>query len=92
MRKVPGGTEGVSILIGQIPFLELPIMAFFRFETASVLEDVMEIPVPTRFVVLILCSKNSRSLSECIEMGRSIAVLFTDKVTNAAFDYSEVGK
>lgn len=54
MRKVPSGSQAVNILVGEVDFLERPIMAFVRLNQAMSLGDLTEVPVPTRFFFLLL--------------------------------------
>lgn len=54
MRKVPPGSQAVNILVGEVDFLERPIMAFVRLNQAMSLGDLTEVPVPTRFFFLLL--------------------------------------
>ncbi len=81
MRKIPGGSEAANILIGQVDFLDEPVMAFARLSKASILADLTEVAIPTRFLFLILGPPQSSSIWEYEEMGRAMAALFTDRVS-----------
>lgn len=54
MRKIPCGSEADNILVGEIDFLEHSITAFVRLKTACHLGDLTEVPVPTRFLFVLL--------------------------------------
>ena len=54
MRKIPPGAEASNILVGEVDFLEKPVAAFIRLSTASLMGDLTEVPVPTRFIFLLL--------------------------------------
>ena len=54
MRKIPPGAEASNILVGEVDFLEKTLSAFIRLNHASVLGDITEVPVPTRFVFILL--------------------------------------
>lgn len=54
MRKIPPGAEASNILVGEVPFLEKPATAFVRLTQAANLGDLTEVPVPTRFLYIIL--------------------------------------
>ncbi|CAG7718708.1 unnamed protein product [Allacma fusca] len=54
MRKIPAGAEASNILVGEVDFLEKPLSAFVRLSQAVVLGDLTEVPVPTRFVFVLL--------------------------------------
>ena len=49
MRKIPLGSEASNILVGEVDFLDKTLSAFIRLSTASILGDLTEVPVPTRF-------------------------------------------
>jgi len=79
---LPKGTEGASILIGQVAFLKEPIMAMYRLSQAKILSDWCEIATETRFVFLALGPKSrGSSVWELSERGRAVAVLLGDKVS-----------
>lgn len=54
MRKIPPGAEASNILVGEVDFLEKPLSAFIRLSQAVLLGDLTEVPVPTRFVFVLL--------------------------------------
>jgi len=82
MGKIPKGVEAVSILIGQVDFLDEPIVAFCRLKTATVIDGLLEVDVASRFVVLALGSKSNSSISEYSELGRATAALLNDEVSS----------
>jgi len=84
MRKITLGTEGASILIGHIDFLEKPILGFFRLRSACILDDLTEVSVLIRFIVLVLGPSDRTSIMEYSEIGRALAVLFSDKVSSSS--------
>lgn len=59
-------------------FLEQPAMAFVRLNEAVLLESVLEIPVPVRFLFVLLGP--SQSNVDYHEIGRSFSTLMSDKV------------
>lgn len=61
MRKIPQGAEASNILVGEIDFIEKTISAFIRLETAVILGDLTEVPVPTRFLFILLTPSTSTS-------------------------------
>lgn len=54
MRKIPQGAEASNILVGQVNFLEKPLSAFIRLNQSTFLGDLTEVPVPTRFLFILL--------------------------------------
>jgi hypothetical protein len=54
MRKIPPGAEASNILVGEVDFLEKTLSAFIRLNHANLLGDLTEVPVPTRFLFILL--------------------------------------
>ncbi|XP_053287794.1 sodium bicarbonate cotransporter 3 [Pleuronectes platessa] len=78
MRKIPPGAEASNVLVGQVDFLQRPIIAFVRLSPAVLLTGLTEVPVPTRFLFLLLGPFGKGP--QYHEIGRSIATLMTDEV------------
>lgn len=49
MRKIPPGAEASNVLVGEVDFLEKPIIAFVRLSPAVLITGLTEVPVPTRY-------------------------------------------
>lgn len=49
MRKIPIGAEASNILVGEVDFLDKTLSAFVRLSQASIMGDLTEVPVPTRY-------------------------------------------
>ncbi|MGH0147302.1 UNVERIFIED_CONTAM: hypothetical protein FKN15_014600 [Acipenser sinensis] len=61
MKKIPPGAEASNILVGEVDFLERPIIAFIRLAPAVLLTGLTEVPVPTRlFGGLVLDIKRKK--------------------------------
>uniref|UniRef100_A0A1I8FR42 Anion exchange protein n=1 Tax=Macrostomum lignano TaxID=282301 RepID=A0A1I8FR42_9PLAT len=60
MKKIPPGAETSNILVGSTDFLDHPVTAFIRLKTAVVLGDLTEVPVPTRFIYVLLGRRRDR--------------------------------
>uniref|UniRef100_A0A8C9F3K5 Anion exchange protein n=1 Tax=Pavo cristatus TaxID=9049 RepID=A0A8C9F3K5_PAVCR len=60
-----------------ITFLEQPTMAFVRLNEAVFLESVLEVPIPVRFIFVLLGP--SQANMDYHEIGRSISTLMSDK-------------
>ncbi|NWS43712.1 S4A10 protein, partial [Probosciger aterrimus] len=75
MRKIPAGAEASNVLVGEVDFLERPIIAFVRLSPAVLLSGLTEVPVPTRFLFLLLGPAGKAP--QYHEIGRSIATLMT---------------
>ncbi|XP_041118012.1 anion exchange protein 3-like isoform X2 [Polyodon spathula] len=77
LEKIPEGAEATVVLVGCVEFLEQPAMAFVRLNEAILLESVLEVPVPVRFLFVLLGP--SQSNIDYHEIGRSISTLMSDK-------------
>ncbi|XP_015232521.1 PREDICTED: anion exchange protein 3-like [Cyprinodon variegatus] len=77
LAKIPKDAEAVIVLVGCVEFLEQPAMAFVRLSEAVLLESVLEVPVPVRFIFVLLGP--SQSNVDYHEIGRSFATLMSDK-------------
>lgn len=78
MKKIPTGAEASNILVGEVDFLEKPVSAFVRMNTATILGDLTEVPVPTRFLFVLLGPSSSNANYH--EIGRAMATLMSDEV------------
>ncbi|XP_067417987.1 sodium bicarbonate cotransporter 3 isoform X4 [Emydura macquarii macquarii] len=78
MRKIPTGAEASNVLVGEVDFLERPIIAFVRLSPAVLLSGLTEVPVPTRFLFVLLGPAGKAP--QYHEIGRSISTLMTDDV------------
>lgn len=58
-------------------FLEQPAMAFVRLSDSVMLESVLEVPVPVRFLFVLLGP--SQTNMDYHEIGRSFSTLMSDK-------------
>ncbi|XP_069778770.1 anion exchange protein 2-like isoform X3 [Narcine bancroftii] len=77
MEKIPSNAEATVVLVGCVEFLEHPTMAYVRLQTAVELESVLEVPVPVRFLFILLGPTTSNM--DYHEIGRSISTLMSDK-------------
>ncbi|XP_049324743.1 sodium bicarbonate cotransporter 3 isoform X4 [Astyanax mexicanus] len=78
MKKIPPGAEASNVLVGEVDFLDRPIIAFVRLSPAVLLTGLTEVPVPTRFLFLLLGPFGKGP--QYHEIGRSIATLMTDEI------------
>ncbi|XP_077436827.1 anion exchange protein 3 isoform X1 [Vanacampus margaritifer] len=77
LAKIPRDAEAVIVLVGCVEFLEQPAMAFVRLNEAVLLESVLEVPVPVRFIFVLLGP--SQANVDYHEIGRSFSTLMSDK-------------
>ncbi|XP_075058524.1 electrogenic sodium bicarbonate cotransporter 1 isoform X4 [Mixophyes fleayi] len=78
MKKLPRDAEASNVLVGEVEFLENPFIAFVRLKDAVVFGSLTEVPVPTRFLFILLGPKGKAKSYH--EIGRSIATLMSDEV------------
>ncbi|NWZ60914.1 S4A8 protein, partial [Haliaeetus albicilla] len=78
MKKIPTGAEASNVLIGELDFLHQPIVAFVRLSPAVLLSGMTEVPIPTRFLFVLLGPEGKAH--QYHEIGRSMATIMTDEV------------
>ena len=78
MKKIPPGAEASNILVGEVDFLEKSLSAFIRLNEAAIMGDLTEVPVPTRFLFILLGPPGSHGSFH--EIGRAMATLMSDEI------------
>uniref|UniRef100_A0A8C5QZV5 Anion exchange protein n=1 Tax=Leptobrachium leishanense TaxID=445787 RepID=A0A8C5QZV5_9ANUR len=78
MKKIPPGAEASNILVGELEFLDRAVVAFVRLSPAVLLSGLTEVPIPSRFLFVLLGPLGKGQ--QYHEIGRSIATLMTDEV------------
>ncbi|XP_066566730.1 solute carrier family 4 member 4a isoform X2 [Amia ocellicauda] len=78
MKKLPRDAEASNVLVGEVDFLDSPFVAFVRIKEAVMLGALTEVPVPTRFLFILLGPKGKAKSYH--EIGRAIATLMSDEV------------
>uniref|UniRef100_H3C504 Anion exchange protein n=1 Tax=Tetraodon nigroviridis TaxID=99883 RepID=H3C504_TETNG len=76
MKKIPRDAEASNVLIGEVDFLEKPFVSFVRLAQATTLGGLTEVPVPTRFLFILLGPHGKTKSYN--EIGRAIATLMVD--------------
>uniref|UniRef100_A0A8C1KLI6 Solute carrier family 4 member 2a n=1 Tax=Cyprinus carpio TaxID=7962 RepID=A0A8C1KLI6_CYPCA len=79
LEKIPEDAEATVVLVGSVDFLDQPTMAFVRLQEAVLLESVLEVPIPVRFLFVLLGPPSANI--DYHQIGRSISTLMSDKVT-----------
>ncbi|XP_050987506.1 anion exchange protein 2a isoform X1 [Labeo rohita] len=77
LEKIPEDAEATVVLVGSVDFLDQPTMAFVRLQEAVLLESVLEVPIPVRFLFVLLGPPNANM--DYHQIGRSISTLMSDK-------------
>uniref|UniRef100_A0A3B5MBY5 Anion exchange protein n=1 Tax=Xiphophorus couchianus TaxID=32473 RepID=A0A3B5MBY5_9TELE len=71
-----------AVTAGSVGFLDRPVLAFVRLQEAVLLDSVLEVSVPVRFLFLLL-GPPTASL-EYHQIGRSVSTLMSDQVFHEA--------
>ena len=78
MKKLPSNAEASNVLVGEVDSLPHTVIAFVRLASSALLGDLTEVPIPTRFIFVLLGPVGNRARYH--EVGRSIATLMSDPV------------
>lgn len=54
MKKLPKDAEASNILVGEVEELNVPFSVFIRLNKGVYLGDLTEVPLPTRFIFILL--------------------------------------
>ncbi|KAM4676813.1 electrogenic sodium bicarbonate cotransporter 4 isoform 1-T1 [Discoglossus pictus] len=76
IKKIPRDAEASNVLVGEVDFLDKPFVAFVRLVQSIMLGGVTEVPVPTRFLFILLGPIGKAK--SYTEIGRAIATLMVD--------------
>lgn len=71
------GAESTLVMVGAVDFLKSPAIAFVRLAKSVFMPSVTEIPLPVRFLFLLLGPPQGEDYHE---VGRSISTLMSNKV------------
>merc|ERR1711936_756588 len=78
MECLPDDAEGSLTLCAAVDDLTKPIVAFVRLAESKVFNNALEIPLPLRFMFVVLTPKNSVDI-DCHEVGRAFSTLMSSK-------------
>uniref|UniRef100_A0A3Q3K0G9 Anion exchange protein n=1 Tax=Monopterus albus TaxID=43700 RepID=A0A3Q3K0G9_MONAL len=76
MKKIPRDVEASNVLVCEVDFLTKPFVAFVCLAQATTLGGLTEVPVPTRFLFILLGPQGKAKSYN--EIGRAIATLMVD--------------
>ncbi|XP_075378778.1 band 3 anion transport protein [Mycteria americana] len=77
-EQVPKDAEATLVLVGCAAFLEQPTLAFVRLKAAVTLDAVLNVPLPVRFLFVVL-GPNTPHISYH-EIGRAVATMMSERV------------
>ncbi|XP_054448989.1 band 3 anion transport protein [Pteronotus mesoamericanus] len=78
LEKIPPDSEATLVLVGRAAFLERPVLGFVRLQEATELEDAVELPVPVRFLLVLLGPEAPHI--DYNQLGRAAATLMSERV------------
>ncbi|XP_050683435.1 anion exchange protein 3-like isoform X3 [Leptidea sinapis] len=76
LKRIPDGAEATTVLVGAVGFLDQPTIAFVRLAQGIQMPSITEIPIPVRFMFILL-GPVSADL-DYHEVGRSISTLMSN--------------
>lgn len=76
MKRIPGDAEATTVLVGAVGFLEQPTIAFVRLAHGIPMPSITEVPVPVRFMFILLGPSGADL--DYHEVGRSISTLMSN--------------
>ncbi|XP_051830097.1 electrogenic sodium bicarbonate cotransporter 4 isoform X2 [Antechinus flavipes] len=76
MKKIPKDSEASNVLVGEVDFLDQPFVAFVRLVQSTMLGGMTEVPIPTRFLFILLGPQGKAKSYN--EIGRAISTLMVD--------------
>ncbi|KHJ45498.1 anion exchange protein [Trichuris suis] len=77
-KKLPRDAEASNVLIGQLQSLESRLSVFIRLHKACYFQNLTEVPVPTRFLFILLGPKGCEAKYR--EVGRAVSTLMSDVI------------
>ncbi|XP_004374360.1 band 3 anion transport protein [Trichechus manatus latirostris] len=78
LEKIPPDSEATLVLVGYAAFLERPVLGFVRLQEAAMLEEAVKLPVPVRFLFVLLGPEKPRI--NYTQLGRAAATLMSERV------------
>ncbi len=78
MKKIPEGAEGVTVLVGEMDCLERPVLSFVRLAEGVQLDGLTEVPIPVRFMFVLLGPDGGEI--DYYEIGRCFSTLMSSEV------------
>lgn len=77
LEKIPEDAEATLVLVGRAAFLERPTLAFVRLREAVELDSVLQVPVPVRFLFMVL-GPDAPHISYH-EIGRAVSTMMAER-------------
>lgn len=77
-ERVPENAEASVVLVGSANFLETPTLCIVRLKEAVVLESILEVSLPIRFLFVILGPRDTYKSYH--EVGRAVSSMMAERV------------
>ncbi|KAK5643033.1 hypothetical protein RI129_009200 [Pyrocoelia pectoralis] len=77
LRRIPLDAQSTSVLVGDVDFLEQPVIAFIRLAEGISIPSLIEVNIPVRFIFILLGPKGANL--DYHEVGRSISTLMANQ-------------
>lgn len=86
MRKLPNNAVSNNILIAETEQITYPVSCLVRLKQATLLDNITEVSVPTKFMFIyfgpkINCSEADKAKCSYVHIGRAMATLMADSVS-----------
>ncbi|XP_069337605.1 band 3 anion transport protein [Eulemur rufifrons] len=78
LKEMPPDAEATLVLVGRATFLERPVLGFVRLQEAAPLEETVRLPVPVRFLFVLLGPEAPHT--DYTQLGRAAATLMSERV------------
>ncbi|XP_067140255.1 band 3 anion transport protein-like [Centruroides vittatus] len=76
LKRIPEGAEATTVLVGALDTLQQPIIAFIRLAKGQMMPNLVEVPIPVRFIFVLLGPIHTEL--DYHEIGRSISTLMAN--------------
>jgi len=80
LKRLKKDTEGAIVLVGSLESLSKPLVALVRLAEGIIMPNALEVPLPMRFVFIVLTPKPSPNM-DFHEVGRSFSTLMSNPVS-----------
>ncbi|XP_071552429.1 anion exchange protein 2-like isoform X2 [Panulirus ornatus] len=77
MKNIHEDAEATAVLVGSVEQLQRPTIAFVRLATGVMMDSVVEVPIPVRFIFVLLGPYQGEA--DYQEVGHSISTLMSDQ-------------
>ncbi|XP_059140068.1 sodium-driven chloride bicarbonate exchanger-like isoform X2 [Physella acuta] len=77
LKKIPPNAKAASIMVGELDCLTEDVVAFVRLCEDKNIGELTEVPIPTRFIFILLGPTGSQANNS--EIGRSMSTMMVDK-------------